>query len=184
MGLKEDQEYAHASCERLVIGFPAALLKQESNIYTRLSQAKISSLKKLSSIYELLDSIGAYIAPATPCKKGCSNCCHYSVTVSELEIQFIETHAKKKRLKVPLPHADFHGHACPFLKNNACSIYAVRPFVCRRFHALAPTAEWCAPDKSFMGEFPQVQSSEIENAFNALRGGNSVLDIRQVFDGN
>lgn len=183
MGLKEDQAYARANCERLVTGFPATLLKQEGTIYTRLSQAKISPLKKLAAIYELLDSIGAYISPATPCKRGCSNCCHYSVTVSEVEIQFIEAHAKKKRFKALLPRADFHGHACPFLKNNACSIYAARPFVCRRFHALAPTAEWCAPDKSFLGEFSQIQSSELESAFNALRGSSPVVDIRQVFGG-
>lgn len=181
MGLKEDQAYACTNCERLVTGFPAALLKQESTIHTRLSQAKISPLKKLAAIYELLDSIGAYVASATPCKKGCSNCCHYSVTVSEVEIKYIETHTQRKRLKVPLPPTNFHGQPCPFLKNDACGIYAARPFVCRRFHALAPTAEWCAPDKSFLGEFSQIQSSEIENAFNALRVGSPVLDIRQTF---
>lgn len=181
MGLKEDQICARVNCERLAASFPAALLKQESSIHARLSQAKISPLKKLSAIYELLDSIGTYVNPATPCKKGCLNCCHYSVTVSEVEIQFIEVHAQKRRLKAFLPHTDFHGHACPFLKNNACSIYTARPFVCRRFHSLAPTAEWCAPDKSFLGEFPQIQSSEVESAFNALRAGSPVLDIRQVF---
>lgn len=181
MGLKEDQAYAHTNCERLVTGFPATLLKQESTIYKRLSQAKISPLKKLAAIYELLDCIGTYVAPATPCKKGCSSCCHYSVTVSEIEIKYIETYAKRKRLRNPLSQADFHGKACPFLKNNACSIYAARPFVCRRFHALAPTAEWCAPDKSFLGEFSQLQSSEIEDAFNSLRVGSPVLDIRQIF---
>jgi len=181
MGLKEDQAHARAACERLVNAFPASLLKREANIATRLAQAKIAPLKKLDAIYQLLDDISNYIAPATPCKKGCSNCCHYAVTVSEVEIQYIETYSKRRRLKTTLPTADFHGQPCPFLKSNACSIYSARPFVCRRFHSLASSPEWCAPENSFAGEFPQVKSSEVEDAFNALREGSPVLDIRQVF---
>ncbi|HBO1833550.1 TPA: YkgJ family cysteine cluster protein [Pseudomonas aeruginosa] len=177
----EDQEHARAACERLVEAFPAILLKKEATIATRLAEAKISPLRKLGAIYELLDEIGAHIAPATPCKKGCSNCCHYAVTVSELEIQYIEALTKRKRLKAAVPKADFHGQPCPFLKNNACSIYAARPYVCRRFHSLAPTPEWCAPENAFAGDFSQVKSTEAEDAFNALRVESPVLDIRQVF---
>ncbi|HGN3115172.1 TPA: YkgJ family cysteine cluster protein [Pseudomonas aeruginosa] len=181
MGLKEDQAFASAACERLVAGLPAQLIKKESSIADRLAKARISPLKRLEAIYELLGEIGAYVAPSSPCKKGCSSCCHFGVTVSEVEIQYIETNTKHRRLKQILPKADFHGQACPFLKNNACSIYSARPFVCRRFHSLAPTAEWCEPDKSFAGEFPLLKSSELETAFDALRVGSPVLDIRQVF---
>lgn len=181
MSLKDDQAYAQANCERLIARFPANLIKQEAVIYSRLAQAKISPLKKLTAIYELLDSIGSYVAPATPCKKGCSSCCHIPVTVSDIEIQLIEATTKHKRLKQPLPAQDFLGAPCPFLKNNACSIYASRPFVCRRFHALAPTAEWCAPEKSNAGDFARIRSSELDKAFDSLRVGSPVLDIRQVF---
>ncbi|MDC7701415.1 YkgJ family cysteine cluster protein [Vogesella indigofera] len=181
MGLKEDQAYAQSNCERQIASFPVRLLKQEAGISDRLEQAKIAPLKKLAAVYELLDDIGSHVAPATPCKKGCSNCCHIAVTVSEIEIQYIEIHAKRKRLKQPLSNSEFHGVPCPFLKSNACSIYSARPFVCRQFHSLAPTAEWCAPEKSFQGKFPLIRSSEAQKAFDALRGGNQIWDIRQIF---
>ena len=181
MGLKEDQEFSRTACERLIIGFPAKLLKKESAIADRLSQVKLSPLKKLEAVYELLGEIGAHIAPSTPCKKGCSSCCHYGVTVSEIEVQYIEARTKHKRLKQMLPNEDFHGQACPFLKENSCSIYLARPFVCRRHHSLAPTPEWCAPDKSAAGDFTRLESSELKNAFDALRVGSPVWDIRQVF---
>ncbi|WP_446731553.1 YkgJ family cysteine cluster protein [Pseudomonas sp. OTU5201] len=181
MGLKEDQEFARAACERLVEGLPAKLIKKESLIASRLAQAKLSPLKKLEAVYELLDELGSYVAPSSPCRKGCSSCCHYAVTVSEVEVQFIEAHTRHKRLKQALPKRDYHGDACPFLKNNACSIYLARPFVCRRFHSLAPTAEWCEPEHSFAGDFPHLRSSELDAAFDALRRDSPVQDIRQVF---
>lgn len=181
MGLKEDQEFARAACKRLVERLPAKLIKKESSIADRLAQAKLSPLKKLEAIYELLAEIGACIAPSTPCKKGCSSCCHFAVTVSAVEVQYIEANTKHKRLKRVLPAEDYHGQACPFLQNNSCSIYSARPFVCRRHHSLAPTPEWCAPENSFAGEFPQLKSSELEKAFDALRVSSPVLDIRQVF---
>lgn len=181
MGLKEDQEFARIACERLVEGLPVKLIKKESLIASRLAQAKLSPLKKLEAIYELLDELGSYVASSTPCRKGCSSCCHYAVTVSEVEVQFIEAHTRNKRLKQALPKRDYHGHACPFLKNNACSIYVARPFVCRRFHSLAPSAEWCEPERSFAGDFPHLKSSELDVAFDALRVDSPVQDIRQVF---
>lgn len=181
MGLKEDQEFSRTACERLIMGFPAKLLKKESAIADRLSQVKLSPLKKLEAVYELLGEIGAHIAPSTPCKKGCSSCCHYEVTVSDVEVQYIEARTKHKRLKQVLPNEDFHGQACPFLKENYCSIYLARPFVCRRHNSLAPTPEWCAPDKSDAGDFARLESSELKKAFDALRVGSSVWDIRQVF---
>lgn len=181
MGLKEDQEYARANCERLVASLPAKLIKRESEIAERLAQAKISPLKKLEAIYEMLGELGTYVAPASPCRKGCSSCCHFGVTVSEVEIQYIEANTKHRRLKQMHPKADFHGQACPFLQEGVCSIYKARPFVCRRFHSLAPTAEWCEPGKAFAGNFPQLKSSELDKAFDSIRGGSPVLDIRQVF---
>ncbi|HEP8970279.1 TPA: YkgJ family cysteine cluster protein [Pseudomonas aeruginosa] len=181
MGLKEDQAYAQANCDRLVAALPAKLIKKESDIARRLGMAKLSPVRKLEAIYELLGELGAYVAPASPCRKGCSSCCHFGVTVSELEIQYIEAKTKHRRLKQIQPKADFHGQPCPFLVHGACSIYTARPFVCRRFHSLAPTAEWCEPEKAYAGEFPQLKSSELDKAFDTLRVGSPVLDIRQVF---
>ncbi len=181
MSLQDDQDFAQENSRRIIASFPATLLKKEAGLTDRLAVSKLSPLKKLAAIYELVDEMAKYIAPVTPCKKGCSNCCHYVVTISEVEAQYIEQVTNKKRLKVPRGPGKFDGTPCPFLENGACSIYAARPFVCRRFHTFAPTAEWCAPDKSFAGEFPKVYSSEAQLAFDLVRGMGKLGDIRQVF---
>ncbi len=86
--------------------------------------------------------------PRTPaCHKGCSACCTQLVPALPAEIlgiRFYINHA--------LPHEQrniLHEHlskvpanTCPFLLLGGCSIYAVRPMVCRRFlvfsHPCAP----------------------------------------------
>jgi Fe-S-cluster containining protein len=180
MSLQEDQQFARDNCTRIIASFPLGILKKEERLVARLGVSKLSPLKTLAAIYEFMDDIAKYITP-TPCKKGCSSCCHYAVSISEVEVQFIEQVAKKKRLKVAGQPGSFNGRPCPFLVNGGCSIYAVRPYSCRRHHSLAPTAEWCAPEKSFAGDFARVQFSEVQLAFDLLRGLRTLGDIRQVF---
>lgn len=89
--------------------------------------------------------------PTFDCKAGCSYCCHVRVEVLEPEVFQIVEELKK------LPQQEFEAlierlrkHAetakgvavldyrimCPFLKENLCSIYHVRPAVCRKGHSL------------------------------------------------
>jgi hypothetical protein len=180
MSLQDDQEFARENCTRIIASLPSVILKKEAGLTARLEASKLSPLKKLAAIYEFLDDLAKYIAP-TPCKKGCSSCCHYAVSISEVEVQFIEQVAKKKRLKVAGAPGNFTGQPCPFLMNGACSIYTARPYSCRRHHSLAPTAEWCAPENSFAGNFARAQSSEAQLAFDLVRGMSKLGDIRQVF---
>ena len=39
---------------------------------------------------------------------------------------------------------EFLGQPCPFLVDNACSVYDVRPLVCRSHFSFDATAHWCA----------------------------------------
>lgn len=181
MDIGKDVEFARVNCERLIASFPQKIARQEAAVHRRLHDAKISPLKKLAAIYELVDTISEHIHKSTPCKKGCSGCCHYTVSISEIEIQYIESKGKLKRRKVILPKGDFHGTACPLLKNNECSIYDVRPYVCRRHHSLAPDSRWCAPDAAFDEHFSRLEFSDLERAFGEVRAGSPALDIRQVF---
>jgi Fe-S-cluster containining protein len=91
------------------------------------------------------------------CSEGCGHCCHnHVVQAVPLEI-FRIAHAIKElpndRLLAIVAElknyaewleenwqqingpVDTQKGACIFLKNNACSIYSVRPSVCRRFHS-------------------------------------------------
>ena len=83
------------------------------------------------------------------CKEGCCKCCQRGAyPCSELEfklmrlgIQSLDDETKEiiknKVQKIKQEKSNFVGekfnYECPFLINNKCSIYLVRPIVCRNF---------------------------------------------------
>lgn len=80
------------------------------------------------------------------CKKGCSACCEKGdYPISELELKYLMQGfiGLENELKVKV-QANFKNMipsgACPFLINNACSVYSYRPIVCR-VHGLAYLVE-------------------------------------------
>jgi len=76
------------------------------------------------------------------CAKGCAACCrsHLTIPVYPLELVGIYWYATERlaepvrgRLKEQLRnHAS--GAPCPFLVDEACSIYPLRPMACRQFN--------------------------------------------------
>lgn len=105
----------------------------------------ISDFIKLN--YEVCDLIfNDVFAPKLECKKGCSHCCHVPVLVTAVEAFYIQEKTgieanivKRKKEKCRVPD----GSPCPFLKNDACSIYEYRPIACRTFGSF-DGAEACA----------------------------------------
>lgn len=92
------------------------------------------------------------IKPA--CKAGCAFCCHYKVEVRAHEVflikDYMEQHLSPELQQRILTEAETNAQIiknltpeehlstnikCPFLIGSQCSIYAVRPFRCRNFHA-------------------------------------------------
>jgi hypothetical protein len=91
------------------------------------------------------------------CKAGCAHCCHQMVHATPLEALLIadairtsfteaETEALVARLvalmRVPANEADRTSRKlpCPLLENNSCSIYKIRPHVCRALYSYSATA--------------------------------------------
>jgi len=80
------------------------------------------------------------------CKKGCSHCCHLNVYITEIEAKIIAEYCHDhnipidqnylmKQLAIDENQISKSQHsACVFLKNNECSIYPVRPSVCRTMY--------------------------------------------------
>jgi Fe-S-cluster containining protein len=112
------------------------------------AEKKYEWLGLLLDTYQLSDQLvadslklfaknGVHIA----CSEGCSNCCKRpTVPVTELEMRGLSWYASeilsgeirqsvKHRL---LCHKD--TAECPFLVNNVCSVYPVRPIICRQFY--------------------------------------------------
>jgi Fe-S-cluster containining protein len=108
----------------------------------------MSNAERLAQIDALLATI-----PSFKCKPGCADCCgpiHYSrlefyrcVKASGHSLQEIREQIKK--------NVSRNDHRCPFLnrKTNQCSVYEVRPAICRVFgttgelrcpHGYAPQA--------------------------------------------
>ena len=113
------------------------------------------ALKKSFTRYENLIAKSTEESSIKPaCKAGCAYCCHYKVEVMAHEMFLIKDYLQKNwqtsRIKYLLNEAEENAKTirsltqeqhlttnikCVFLVNNQCSIYSVRPFKCRNFHA-------------------------------------------------
>ena len=184
MDLNKEKATAHNNFDRLVANIPRRLSEREDRFAGQIERAKTNPGKKLAALYSFMDELFEFASKYTPCKKGCSDWCHYSITVSEVEIMHIEKHTRAKRKKEFLPKADFHGSPCPFLVQGDCSIYDARPFVCRRHVTLTSTNTWCSPEICNDEIFPLLKFSSVNEAFDQIRRESEsfgIFDIRQVF---
>ncbi|WP_083868373.1 YkgJ family cysteine cluster protein [Dyella ginsengisoli] len=143
-----------------------------------------SAIKKLRVLHREMDLINLAVAPYTACRAECASCCHYNVEIFPIEAELIERRTGRGRNKsLGLPQ-DFHGTPCPFLAGGRCSIYEVRPMVCRKHVALTKTAYWCHPDRSNSLTLPLAGFDTVDRAFVdiVLKDGRSqTADIRQFF---
>lgn len=94
------------------------------------------------------------------CQAGCDHCCHQfsfqatapeicylvenlSKTLDENEMSALKTAVSgflKARRDAPEQIRDQYRFACPFLKNESCMAYDLRPFVCRGFNSFDKSA--------------------------------------------
>lgn len=176
-------EYASRNREKMVRLFPASLTEKEDGLYKRILKSKGNILNKLSSLYSEMNEIYTHGNKFTPCKKGCSHCCHIPVSVSELEAEYIEKSLKIKR-KPFSKYDKTQDKPCPFLKNNGCNIYDVRPFVCRRHVVLTKSSYWCELERCNQEVMPLLNFTETQKSFNYLvneSGKDKIFDIRELF---
>lgn len=88
--------------------------------------------ERLEKIYEFLDLYNKFVDTFSVCHNGCSACCKNEVQMTKLEAEFIQNNTE---------HVISNGYFnkkwdCPFLINDSCRIYNVRPFSCRTMHTL------------------------------------------------
>lgn len=184
MNILDEKSFAKANYDRLAKNIPTRLAAREDGFEKLIENSKSNPFKKLETLYAFMGEMSELVTKFTPCKKGCSYCCYYPVSISDVEIEYIEKHTRIKRRKEYLPKSDFHGAPCPFLKNGCCSIYESRPFVCRKHVALTRDNTWCKPENANDETFPILSFSGIDGAFHRIRhegASDDVFDIRQVF---
>ncbi len=118
------------------------------------------ALKKSFVRYENLIAKSVEESSIKPaCKAGCAYCCYYKVEVRAHEMFIIKEHMQSNWTQVQinqvLAEAETNSTLiktltqeqhlatnikCPFLMENKCSIYSVRPYKCRNFHATDASA--------------------------------------------
>jgi Fe-S-cluster containining protein len=111
----------------------------------------------VDSVGREIDRMMAQAAPKPPaqellaCRAGCAFCCHqFEVHLSPLEALHVADYVRhtfddsrrdallariaqheEQRRGVNPRDAAFHRLPCPLLEDGRCSVYAVRPFICR-----------------------------------------------------
>lgn len=176
--------HAANNFQQLVDAVPPSLQAKEAALPQQAAASTDHPLKKLTDLYAAMDELGAAVAPYVACKRGCSACCHYAVHLFPIEATLIETWTGATRVHAPRTDQSFHGTPCPFLTEGVCSIYAVRPFVCRANVALTATAYWCQPTRSNTVTLPQARFSAAQAALELIAQPgtrNDIRDIREVF---
>lgn len=148
-----------------------------------------TNFKDYCNLLCYLDGAVNQLYKYTDCKKGCSHCCHMTVTITQFESlyikQYIKNHWSKSEINDLIKSVKKIKRECPdlfdmdimatekrsqirmpcvFLKDNCCSIYSVRPAICRTYISLSPS-EICY--KALFEPESQAQPVEI-NMYNDI----------------
>lgn len=114
---------------------------------------------KTRALYDAVEPLTHDLAAQAVCRKGCSHCCHIAVAINPAEAELIARKTGRKAAKprnrmlegreqfanaIPLGYGD----PCPFLVDNQCSIYDVRPLACRMHFNLDTHADLCKLDSN------------------------------------
>lgn len=116
-------------------------------------------LKSFRNSHKRFDNMASSILATSTavlcCGKGCWYCCHFKIDLRPYEILLISEYVKSKlpefQASLILRQAEENAShmstltereqlsanlKCPFLVNEACAIYEVRPSMCRKFHSI------------------------------------------------
>ncbi|RXJ73705.1 hypothetical protein CS022_08185 [Veronia nyctiphanis] len=189
MNTRETQLVAKTKLEMLTKIMPKKLVLMTQHCQQVIDNTSPDPSVQLIALYQLMNEVYEFIDNFTPCHKGCNHCCCYEVSLSEIEIRFIEDNTgikrKQDRENIKLGKGVFHGKPCPFLTEEGCAVYPVRPYVCRRHVTVAPDNTCCDTNLSQTVLLPVVRFEQIDEVFGEIckrYGHTERIDIRQVFE--
>ena len=139
------------------------------------------------------------LAAVSACKNRCSHCCHIPVVISGTEAQMIGRHVDIKpthptRAVSLADFDDLEGASsavdalkdrpfspCPFLKDGACSVYEVRPMVCRLLVNLDDDDLLCRLVPQNAIPVPYANAQTLKGFFLLAQPSAVLADIRDYF---
>lgn len=74
------------------------------------------------------------------CRDGCAYCCYMDVGCTQMEVDYALDYIQKNNIPIDWK-SNLNKKACPFLKDNRCSIYKARPSTCRLYHVISDPEE-------------------------------------------
>jgi hypothetical protein len=143
---------------------------------------------------EITDELAAMVTPLAPCKKGCSHCCYQMIAISSWEAAQIAKVTGKKIASFDgyNPEEDsreemvkkYTGKVCPFLVNKECSIYEVRPLICRSHISVADDPIPCDIKNNPGAKVPYFNMSDLNmiQGFLFIGANCKFGDIREFFE--
>lgn len=122
-----------------------------ARITTGVSRENASKLNRRRKLIQIADRLNEALAPQAACRAGCSHCCSMTTMIYEHEAELLAQvsgrpmrRIQTRRHDVAIEQARGHfGTQCPFLESSRCSVYEVRPLVCRLHHSLNDDAAAC-----------------------------------------
>jgi|SRR5882672_598107 len=185
--LKRAQEISHARAASYIAALDPDINARDDRIAVELAHENASAKAKLGKIYRLLADADKAVKTFIACSRGCSSCCKMNVSITSVEAERLAALSGRRMARVvaPIKHSEarFAGVPCPFLRDDACSVYDSRPYACRAHYSFDVTAYWCHPSRAFRGGMGMVNFRGTQDAYEAIArdslGG--LADIRDFF---
>lgn len=189
-GFEDAKRRSHERLTAFLKNLPTGLNLRDDQIAGQIRRENASARSKLGKIYALMAEVGKAAAPYVACGKGCSACCKMNVSISAIEAERLSAASGRRMAALlhPIRHPEdrYAGEACPFLVDDACSVYEVRPYACRAHYSFDTSDYWCHPERAYNGEMSLLQMGGAREAYNDVVVGSrfgGFADIRDFFPG-
>ncbi|MDA8381472.1 MAG: YkgJ family cysteine cluster protein [Betaproteobacteria bacterium] len=166
----------------------SALGKEDDQLLDAVQNGHLSARAKLGKVYKVVDAFNEATRQFVACREGCSACCKIAVSITLPEAQALAAQTGRKMVAptraIRRRDDAFTGTPCPFLENNQCSAYKVRPFVCRKHVSFATNAHWCEAPQCYEHDFPMAEPHGAVLAHQEIAKQSSLrgfADIRDFF---
>lgn len=125
------------------------------------------------------------------CSKGCDFCCYSEILISDYEFELIKEYIQTYNVDIDWDLVDeqqgtmeensklpFAKRKCPLLKDGLCSVYPVRPVVCRAYNSIDTDPKLCKKEYGFKDERNAIHQQQIMILTEGLQIALAIIEKR------